>query len=45
MYALSSLLFKVYFFGGSEMSDSKYMKLAIKLAQKGAGYVNPNPMV
>lgn len=27
------------------MSDSKYMKLAIKLAQKGAGYVNPNPMV
>ncbi|HEW4299671.1 TPA: riboflavin biosynthesis protein RibD, partial [Streptococcus pneumoniae] len=23
------------------MSDSKYMKLAIKLAQKGAGYVNP----
>ncbi|HEW5003383.1 TPA: riboflavin biosynthesis protein RibD, partial [Streptococcus pneumoniae] len=24
------------------MSDSKYMKLAIKLAQKGAGYVNPN---
>lgn len=27
------------------MSDSKYMQLAIKLAQKGAGYVNPNPMV
>lgn len=27
------------------MSDSKYMRLAIKLAQKGAGYVNPNPMV
>jgi len=27
------------------MSDSKYMQLAIKLAQKGASYVNPNPMV
>ena len=27
------------------MSDSEYMKLAIELAQKGAGYVNPNPMV
>ena len=27
------------------MSDSEYMQLAIKLAQKGSGYVNPNPMV
>ena len=27
------------------MSDAEYMKSAIKLAQKGAGYVNPNPMV
>ena len=27
------------------MSDTEYMKLAIKLAKKGAGYVNPNPMV
>ena len=27
------------------MSDTEYMKSAIKLAQKGAGYVNPNPMV
>ena len=27
------------------MSDAEYMKLAIELAKKGAGYVNPNPMV
>ena len=27
------------------MSDTEYMKLAIKLAKKGAGYVNPNPMI
>lgn len=27
------------------MSDLEYMKLAIELAEKGAGYVNPNPMV
>lgn len=27
------------------MSDAEYMKSAIKLAQKGAGYVNPNSMV
>ena len=35
----------MYFFGGVKMSDTEYMKLAIKLAKKGAGYVNPNPMV
>ncbi|MDE6182331.1 MAG: bifunctional diaminohydroxyphosphoribosylaminopyrimidine deaminase/5-amino-6-(5-phosphoribosylamino)uracil reductase RibD [Eubacteriales bacterium] len=27
------------------MNDLEYMKIAIKLARKGAGYVNPNPMV
>lgn len=26
------------------MNDVEYMKLAIELAKKGAGYVNPNPM-
>ena len=35
----------MYFLGGVKMSDTEYMKLAIKLAKKGAGYVNPNPMV
>ena len=27
------------------MNDSDFMKLALELAKKGAGYVNPNPMV
>ena len=27
------------------MTDSEYMRLALQLAQKGAGRVNPNPMV
>ncbi|HEX3022281.1 MAG TPA: bifunctional diaminohydroxyphosphoribosylaminopyrimidine deaminase/5-amino-6-(5-phosphoribosylamino)uracil reductase RibD [Lachnospiraceae bacterium] len=27
------------------MTDKEYMKLALELAQKGCGYVNPNPMV
>lgn len=27
------------------MNDEYYMKLALKLAMKGRGYVNPNPMV
>lgn len=27
------------------MSDIKYMKLAIELAKKGGGFVNPNPLV
>ncbi|MFH1297234.1 MAG: bifunctional diaminohydroxyphosphoribosylaminopyrimidine deaminase/5-amino-6-(5-phosphoribosylamino)uracil reductase RibD [Bacteroidota bacterium] len=27
------------------MDDRKYMKLALKLARKGAGWTNPNPMV
>ena len=27
------------------MRDVEYMKLAVELAKKGAGYVNPNPMV
>ena len=35
----------MYFFGGVKMNDAEYMKLAIELAKKGAGYVNPNPMV
>jgi diaminohydroxyphosphoribosylaminopyrimidine deaminase / 5-amino-6-(5-phosphoribosylamino)uracil reductase len=25
--------------------DTKYMKMAVRLAEKGAGWVNPNPMV
>ena len=32
----------MYFFGGLKMSDAEYMeKLAIELAKKGAGYVQP----
>ena len=27
------------------MNDLEYMKIAIELAEKGGGYVNPNPMV
>lgn len=27
------------------MNDSEYMRLALELAKKGMGYVNPNPMV
>lgn len=27
------------------MKDSEYMRLALRLAQKGRGFVNPNPMV
>ena len=27
------------------MTDEKYMRLAIELAQKGCGWVSPNPMV
>ena len=27
------------------MTDEKYMRLALDMAQKGCGYVNPNPMV
>lgn len=27
------------------MDDAKYMKLALELAKKGSGFVNPNPMV
>lgn len=27
------------------MIDKKYMKIALKLAMKGSGFVNPNPMV
>lgn len=27
------------------MTDSKYMSLAVELAKKGCGWVNPNPMV
>ena len=26
-------------------SDEKFMKLALSLAEKGRGYVNPNPLV
>ncbi|MBI4795651.1 MAG: riboflavin biosynthesis protein RibD, partial [Deltaproteobacteria bacterium] len=27
------------------MNDQAYMKLALRLAAKGAGWVSPNPMV
>ena len=27
------------------MKDEHYMKMALKLAQKGRGYVSPNPLV
>ena len=28
-----------------KMNDNAYMQLALQLAQKGCGYVSPNPMV
>lgn len=37
-----------YFFiinGGDSVTDMDYMKLALNLAKKGMGFVNPNPMV
>ena len=27
------------------MNDENYMRIALELAKKGMGYVNPNPMV
>ncbi len=31
--------------GGDDLEDREYMARAIELARKGAGFVNPNPMV
>jgi len=44
---LNDFCFRVFYFdrGGSKMDDEVYMKLALQLAKKGAGFVNPNPMV
>lgn len=40
-YVIIHIIFRAFF-----MKDEiKYMKLALKLARKGAGWVNPNPMV
>ncbi|WP_276717293.1 6,7-dimethyl-8-ribityllumazine synthase, partial [Caloranaerobacter azorensis] len=39
----NKLLFFMY--GGCLIMDIKYMKRALELAEKGAGFVNPNPMV
>ena len=35
----------MYFFGGENMNDLKYMKQAITIAKQGYGFVNPNPVV
>ena len=43
MKSSRSVLFIVY--GGEPVNDVKYMQLALQLAQKGCGWVAPNPMV
>ena len=32
-------------FGGADMQDKDYMRLALQLAKKGCGLTSPNPMV
>ncbi len=34
-----------FFYGGKHMDDNGYMRLAIALAERGAGRVSPNPLV
>lgn len=43
MKSSRNVLFIVY--GGEPVNDVKYMQLALQLAQKGCGWVAPNPMV
>lgn len=44
MIALS-FWFRAFDFGVIAMNDNEYMGLALKLAEKGCGFVSPNPMV
>lgn len=37
--------FGVFFFGGVYMNDNEFMRSALQLAEKGCGWVSPNPMV
>lgn len=43
--ALNDFVQGIFIFGGVYMTDIEYMQVAIKLARKGCGWVNPNPMV
>ena len=38
-------LVRGFLFGGREMNDTEYMRLALELAKKGCGWTSPNPMV
>jgi len=40
-----NVLFKAFLFRRCNMTDTEYMQLALQLAKKGCGFVNPNPMV
>ena len=40
-----NVLFRAFSFGDDDMSDEEYMRLALHLAEKGCGWVSPNPMV
>ena len=38
-------LFRAFSFGGDDMNDDDYMRLALQLAERGCGWTAPNPMV
>ena len=38
-------LFRAFSFGGNDMNDAEYMRLALVLAERGRGWTAPNPMV
>ena len=40
-----NVLFRAFSFGDDDMHDEEYMRLALHLAEKGCGWVSPNPMV
>ena len=37
--------FRAFSFGGNDMNDAEYMRLALALAERGRGWTAPNPMV
>ena len=37
--------FRAFSFGGNDMNDAEYMRLALVLAERGRGWTAPNPMV
>lgn len=43
--ALNDVVQGIFHLGGARVNDQDYMKLALELAKKGCGWVNPNPMV